>query len=61
MKIVLILEAERRDWYTYLRDDLNNDYYLLWYESKILIPEWVKEDIFFKEIYYWDNYITAKN
>lgn len=61
MKIVLILEAERKDWYTYLRTDIDNDYYLLWYESKILIPEWIKEDIFFKEIYYWDNYLTAKN
>lgn len=60
MKILLILEVERKDWYTYLRNDLENDYYLLWYESKSEVLRWVEEDTFFKEIYYWNNYSTSK-
>lgn len=58
MKILLILEAERKDWYTYLKSDPENDYYLLWYESKSEIPVSILADTFFKEIYYWDQYLT---
>ena len=61
MKILLILEAERRDWYTYLRKDLENDYFLLWHESKSDIPNWIRQDTFFRDVYYWDKYLTAQN
>ena len=61
MKILLILEAKRKDWYYYLRQDIENDYFLLWNESKSEIPELVREDSFFKGIYYWDKYLTARD
>ena len=61
MKILLVLQAERKDWYTYLREDNQNDYYLLWYENKNDIPEWIYGDEFFKKIYSWNEFATPQN
>ena len=61
MKILLVLQAERKDWYTYLKEDDQNDYYLLWYENKNDIPEWIYRDEFFKKVYSWNEFATPQH
>jgi hypothetical protein len=58
MKILLIVEPERTDWYYYFESDTSNEYVLLWYESRSDIPPFVKEKSFFKEVYYWSAFIS---
>lgn len=59
MKILMIVEPDRKDWYRYLKTDTTNQYFLLWYESKSDIPDWVKKEPFFKEIYHWGAFISS--
>ncbi len=58
MKILLIVEPEREDWYHYLKSDNSNEYLLLWHESSKDIPDWLKRDTFFKKVYDWQRFIT---
>jgi hypothetical protein len=58
MRILLVVEPMRKDWYQYLKYDVVNDYILLWHESKSDIPEWLYKEKFFQEIYYWDAFLT---
>ena len=60
MKILLILTPERKDWYTYLREDDLNDYHLLWHENTKDIPEWIYKDDFFKKVYSWNDFATPQ-
>ena len=61
MKILLILQAERKDWYTYLREDSQNEFYLLWHENEKDIPEWIYLDKFFKKVYNWNKFATPQS
>jgi len=58
MRILIIVEPERTDWYQYLKLDVSNDYLLLWYEGRSDIPQWIRKESFFKEIYYWGEFLT---
>ena len=60
MKILMVLQAERKDWYTYLREDDQNDYYLLFHENKKDIPESIYRDKFFKKVYAWNEFSTPQ-
>jgi hypothetical protein len=60
MKILMIVEPDRTDWYHYLTTDTLNEYYLLWYESESDAPAEVRQDRFFKKIYCWDVFTTPK-
>src|SRR6188768_2078535 len=58
MKILVIVEPERKDWYHYLKSDISNQYILLWHEGKADIPGWIKQESFFDKIYYWGQFIS---
>jgi hypothetical protein len=58
MQILLIVEPERVDWYQYLKSDTRNEYLLLWYENRSDIPDWVKNEPFFRKVYYWNEFLT---
>jgi hypothetical protein len=58
MRLLLVVEPGRKDWYNYLKKYSSVTYILLWYEDKNDIPEWIKNDIFFSEIYYWNLFST---
>ena len=60
MKILLVLQPSRKDWYTYLREDKENEYYLLWHESAKNVPAWILQDKFFRKVYCWNNFPTTK-
>jgi hypothetical protein len=60
MRILMIVEPDRMDWYHYLTTDTLNEYYLLWYESEPDIPVEVRHNSFFKRIYCWDDFTTPK-
>lgn len=56
MRILIIVEPERVDWYSYLKVDTSNEYFLLWYEDLSDIPDWVKQEPFFKKVYSWSAF-----
>ncbi|MBN8674229.1 MAG: hypothetical protein J0L56_08850 [Chitinophagales bacterium] len=59
MRILMIVEPGRKDFYSYLQEDQENEYLLLWYESKQSADAAaVAANPFFKENYYWDQFIT---
>ena len=58
MRILIVVEPGRKDWYNYIRKDNRDTYILLWHEGKGDIPEWVKSDEFFSEVYYWNQFFT---
>ena len=60
MRILMIVEPDRTDWYHYLAKDTQNEYYLLWYESESEITAEVRQNKFFKKIYSWEFFATPK-
>lgn len=58
MRILIIVEPDRKDWYHYLKSDKNSRYILLWHESQNDIPDWVKDEPFFSEVYVWTSFTT---
>lgn len=59
MRILMIVEPGRRDFYSYLEQDQENEYVLLWYESVQKFKSSVKEiPSFFKEIFFWNEYLS---
>ena len=56
MKILVIVEPERKDWYHYLTFDRSNEYVLLWHENESDIPQNLKKESFFKHVYYWTEF-----
>jgi hypothetical protein len=61
MKILVIVEPDRTDWYHYLTRDTYNDYCLLWHESEADILEELRQNKFFKKIYSWSSFITPEH
>lgn len=60
MKILMIVEPDREDWYNYLTPDTSNEYFLLWHENESDIPDEVRQNKFFKKIYSWSAFATPK-
>jgi hypothetical protein len=60
MKILMIVEPDRTDWYHYLTLDKRNDYLLLWYEDDCDVPEEIRQNCFFKKIFSWASFVTPQ-
>ncbi len=58
MKILMIVDPERKDFYDYLKQDTANDYLLLWHESRSDIPAWISQEAFFKNYFSWEDFFT---
>jgi hypothetical protein len=58
MRILLIVQPDRRDFYDYLERDTENEYLLLWYESRSNLSTTANNAQFFKEVYYWQQFLT---
>ena len=61
MRILLIVNPQRRDMYEYLQNDLVAQYFLLWSESRGSIPFHERKDSYpltFTEEYYWNEFST---
>lgn len=59
MRILVIVPPERRDFYSYLEEDKENEYVLLWHESekKFRVSE-IEAPPFFNCIFFWNQFLT---
>ena len=59
MRILLIVQPERADFYNYLRAVPDAEWFLLWYEKKGQMTVSAEQlPIAFNEIYYWNQFLT---
>lgn len=59
MRILVVVQPDRKDFYSYPQEDQENEYLLLWYESKRSVDAAaVAANPFFRENFYWDQFIT---
>lgn len=62
MKILLIVQPERFDFYNYLSKDIENEYVLLWYEKESMMKLQKDElPVRFSSIYYWTDFFTPSD